>query len=392
MNLIPLSPNTPLNPEQISIINKPYNEGALGRAFAYTKEHPKEVLSTVSLSNDIFVDLAAMCVAGELSAIAGLCVTAALKCGPESVGKGMSWGALLGLGAYEGAVLVYNVVEIKKSPAYKAWKIARIKMIEIQAVNNFIKNDDILRHLRCPITGEIPKIPARFKHFNNQTYEFSKAVSWINDHPGEPLPGLPEAVTDIEDLKFDFPQINAVVQRAENLENLVNEERYNKVYLILGVKTTNLQNVKEVNKLFFMIEMCELNKIHTLGELFAEVKTPLGRSLLHIETIRSRIQFTCAQQKRERFSEFASKFEYIKNLPHHTTPERQFKYLEAIDFGRRISCIRRVMCEDRSSFLGKIRDLLKIPKTYTLTTDAYNDFSDEMIQRGLFKGFSIDDR
>lgn len=56
------------------------------------------------------------------------------------------------------------------------------------------------------------------------TYDFDTAVDWIRRNPGQPLPGS-STVTSEEQLTFDFPHINTVLDRLGELRTLITREQ-----------------------------------------------------------------------------------------------------------------------------------------------------------------------
>jgi hypothetical protein len=231
--------DSPMNDFQRSLIRKPYNESGLSRAIAYVRETddiarsilspaemfdpPPEIPASEKSAMNSMLTLTAAGVGFEVGVtIAALATEEAVAAvaGPLIFGAGMG-AALASLALFEGVVICTRIIQISQSPAYQAWKARRVEIMKDKAVFEFLKQDQILCHFLCPITGEIPLLPSKTRF--DITYDYEAAVQWIRQNPGKPLPGSTEPSTT-EELRFDYGHINSICTRLSKLQTIVRNE------------------------------------------------------------------------------------------------------------------------------------------------------------------------
>lgn len=220
---------------QKSLIKKPYQESGISRGVAYLREEgvvkkifsPTHAFGSKMSTEDVAQMSVATGAAGysvSLVASAGAfactgkvatAATGALLTGASLVG------CIAALAIFEGIVICTNLVKIYSSPEYLAWRARRKELMTNKAVVDFLRLDTILRHLLCPLTGEIPLLPA--KTGRGVTYDYHAATQWVKDNPGQFLPGLDKLV-DEEDFCFDYAHINSVIERLYNLKTVLSNE------------------------------------------------------------------------------------------------------------------------------------------------------------------------
>lgn len=297
-----------LNASQQGIINKPYREGRLGRAVAYAIEHPEKAFGVLFPANGIKKNIFAYaiaegCLLGSL--LDGLILAAPFigKAGVTCCLANLGKIHIAALVVFESVVIAKNIHEISNSAAYNTWKNSRIILIKNNARLDFLRKDDILSHLFCPILKNIPEIPA--KTSDNLTYDYYSAVQWIVSHPNTPLPGS-QVISRVEDLTFDYAHINSVIVRLSNLAQILKEEKTRRIYSLLGVK--NKQSQDELWPLLFAVEHCASQKFATLHQIFSK------KDFRNIERLYRVINLVCKDQRNERINIFGEEYREIEAI------------------------------------------------------------------------------
>jgi hypothetical protein len=385
--------NAPLNLVQRQIIAKPYRESPLACAYAYANETPgiakKIFLLDESISDNITDYLWSGFLSGDTigggiyvfsQAIAleqaGLAATTALQeaalAAAISPGAAFCLGGAIGLVIFEGVIIGTNINRILNSPAYHAWKNQHIKLLENASIEEFIREDDILGNLLCPITGKLPLIPA--SSMDCITYDYDAACSWIESNPGKPLPGS-ISISDSDDLTFDFPHINAIIARLKGLQSITFEIKRNRVIKnILGVKSGNSSqnNANDVAQFLFIVQLVHDNGTATLSEMFSQNNPALKKSFVQLDKVHA---FCCSlSAPRLRHRKMGYECELMKLdilFPNLNDPAQKngFKsdYASLI---MRITYIKTVEYEPVSPFVQFFMDLFSIKRTVRVCSQA----------------------
>lgn len=236
---------------QKSLIKRPYQESSIVRGFAYLKEEgvarkvfsPSNALGmNLSTQDTVQMSVATGSAGYAASLVAGAGAFACTgKAATVATGALLTGASLVGcigaLAIFEGVIICINLFKIYNSPEYLAWIARRKEIMTNAAVLDFLKRDTILRHLLCPLTGELPLLPAKTGH--GITYDYHAAVEWIEANPDKALPGLNKLV-EKEDFFFDYAHINSVIERLYNLRTVLVDEA--QALMKRRLQMVNIQN------------------------------------------------------------------------------------------------------------------------------------------------------
>jgi hypothetical protein len=168
--------------------------------------------------------------------------------------------AVISCAVFQTKIITENINNIKNSLEFAQWKEKRQKILQDNIINDFLKKDDYLQHLICPLTNKIPKNPCCFKNIP-LTFEFKKAVKYIEDNPNKPLPGLQKIISQNE-LCFDYKHINSKILRLKNIrfhlckeKNRIEEDITKCALYRLGIHHSRQD--QNAQKLWLIANLCE---------------------------------------------------------------------------------------------------------------------------------------
>lgn len=294
-----ISYDAPLNDAQKRIMNKGYRENLWQKGFGYTKEgqlanHDPFWIKNKSDGGDVL--------SGAVSTVAlNVGITAkitAVHCGIAASGALAGAAAGVSLAIMEGIVICVNIHRIRHSPEYLDWKKRREKIMTDQSIIEFLRKDEVMRYLFCPISNTLPKLSSRDQ--SDITYDYKSARKWMKTHPGEALPKSKIITNSKKELRFDYAHLNSIIARLDRLVPWTTDEKTKRVCQLLGAK----QDSEELANMFFIFNLCESHTNITFTQFFAGTNESVKKSFLQMEKINDVCINKSAFYSRMRYRDF----------------------------------------------------------------------------------------
>lgn len=134
----------------------------------------------------------------------------------------------VGLLAWYGVVTYQKLSAIKNSLFYQNWLDIRNQILKNQSFKSLIMSTPGLALFTCSLSGCLPAIAVREKG-TSRVYDFETFQAWILQHPEAcaEVSGAPYCLNDVE---FDFPHMQSMVDRLYNLMDKVETHFFPEVY------------------------------------------------------------------------------------------------------------------------------------------------------------------
>lgn len=184
-----------------------YESTAL-KTVGFIKENTGVIGSALIPTNREFVTLAAYEIA-----ISTLAVPVALVPGGGLPIAASLYGAILV--SWYGIVTIDKLSQIKDTPFYQTWSVVRERMLKDENVNQYFLQDDQLKHFTCKLSGKLPLIAVKIKGYDD-VYDAHEMQNWINQNPNG-IFSFTNKKLNLHDLVFDFPHMQSMMERLENL-------------------------------------------------------------------------------------------------------------------------------------------------------------------------------
>lgn len=174
--------------------------------------------------------------------------------GPEGAVAGAAVAGCCGLFAIGRRIVRLNTRE------FQEYREVRQEMLREGFIENFVKEDDELRHFLCPITHTLPEIPVTFSSPANPYnfhYDYQAIDTMLKEKPETVPPGCLTSFNH-EDLTLDFPCMRAILNRFAQLTQACLERD---PIVQIGQISTLPINLKEMVVEYYGIDEYKTNNI-----------------------------------------------------------------------------------------------------------------------------------
>lgn len=177
--------STPLSPKQIRTVNESTSATRIEKTTYVMKESFKSIPKR-SDGADSLVYCSSIS-AGVTGAI--LCCTPLAPIGVSLLSAWLGFMALI----EGGRRIAHNTPETLRSEEYQIFKQKMIQTNRDRSVKQMIDNDEVLKHFKCPISGNLPVFPVNLmpchdpKYSGRATYDYESMMKLVKKGRTEPI-------------------------------------------------------------------------------------------------------------------------------------------------------------------------------------------------------------